>query len=538
MRRLYFLLFIFGSLSVRAQLSDSWFLQYQSPLVEIVTADSPYRTDKSGGYPFWARAIRNDLFKWDPSGRSEAVAGGCDFSQQQEKFLSSKTEPLAFLRDYFIRCEKSLRTGSSDLLSNAYLTNFIKLQPSAHPYAKHVIFHLPNGIKLKGLLALKGDSRPRPLVVLRLGIFSNTQEFFPERYLFLQMFEQSPFNMLILESLSGSEFLQNNSQYSLGGFDEGIQNYQVAAALQKKEEPLSKLIESIHLFGISLGGHGVLYASLLNQLNLPIISSFAAFCPLVNFKESFEYHRSQGFSMALMNYWARNRMGLLSSLFPKLEADDFIPSLFANLDKVYTTAITLTKEDRLVLPPSSRAAGFFSKNDFWPDFKDIKSPILIFATRKDPIVPFEINSRRWLEGEIPLKNVNLKVIPLEEGFHCTIPAAYNWKAWTVILQSYVLKSSKLELRELVLNLPWGFRLDQEIVFETSESGLFAVQGSRWKFWDQIRYAIPLDQTEWAGLQLPLDQATQSLLGRWAEQAFAVRPTSSLRQLQLVRQGLR
>jgi hypothetical protein len=536
MRRLYFLVIILGTSLVRAQLTDSYFLQFQSSFMEILTENSPYRLKAADDYPFWARAIRNDLFKWDPTGRSEPIEADCDFSQEQ--FLASKTADLTYLRDYFIRCEKKLRTGTDDVLRNAYLTDFIKLQPSHHPFARHVILHLPNGIKLKGLLALKGDSKPRPLVVLRLGIFSNTQEFFPERYVFLQMFEQSPFNMLILESLSGTEFLQNNTQYSLGGFDEGIQNYQVAAELQSKSEPFSKLIDSVHLFGISLGGHGVLYASLLNQLNPQAISSFAAFCPLINFKESFEYHQSHRFNISLMNYWASHRMGHLKNIFPELDLENFIPSLLMNLERSYSGALTLSKEEPINLPPSALAKGFFSKNDFWEDYKEIKTPVLIFATRKDPIVPFEINSRRLLEGEMPLDNLNLKVIPLEAGYHCTIPSAYNWKAWTMVLQSYVLKNSNVKLQEFEVSLPLGFKATEDFFFEATEQGLFVVQGSPWKFWAQERTVIPLDQTEWTGLHLPLNEATRSLLRRWAEQVFEVRPSSGQGLARLLRKGLR
>ena len=93
-------------------------------------------------------------------------------------------------KGYFERCSKALETGHNNIFRNTYETLFLRLHPAQHPYARHVMFHLPGGIRLKGLLALKGDLRKRPLVILRLGIFSNTQEFFPERYLFMQMFEQ------------------------------------------------------------------------------------------------------------------------------------------------------------------------------------------------------------------------------------------------------------------------------------------------------------------------------------------------------------
>ncbi len=513
--------FVFlGSMVARAQLTEAYFLKFQSPFMEIVTEGSNFSPDKMGEYPFWARAIRHDFFKWDPTGKSQSLSQKCDFYQQREEYLAPGAEVLGYLKQYFERCEKELQTGTNNLLANAYLTDFIKLHPSEHPYARHVVFHLPNGLNLKGLLALKGDSKPRPLVILRLGIFSNTREFFPERYIFLQMFEQSPFNMLILESMSGAEFLQNNTHYSLAGYDEGMQNYQVAKELTNSSEPLSQLIESVHLLGVSLGGHGVFYASILNELNRKVFSSFSAFCPLVQFQKTFEYHQSQGLSMWIMNYWARNRMVSMSEIFPKLDQDQFIPSMLSNIDLSYQEALSWDSSAALKRPPSSLQKGFFAKNNFWSDFQNIQTPFLIFATKKDPIVPFALNSKQLIEGPLQIKGSNPAVITLEEGTHCTLPTAYNWRGWTEVMQSYILKNSKLKLQTKTLALPESFWVQDAPDFAVEKDGLFILNGS---WWNQSKFEIPLEVTPWAGLQKPFSSETQSMLRRWLQQNLRVRP---------------
>lgn len=501
-----------------AQLSEASFKQYESGFFELVVEGAQYAAPLDSHYPFFAKLIRTDLFKFTPTGSSQELSSDCQFRRQLATYLAPSTPILRPIGDFLQRCQGEMETGWNDMVSNAYVTDFIKLDPNHHPYARHVVFHLPNGIKLKGLLALKGDDRPRPLVILRLGIFSNTQEFFPERYLFLQLFEQSPFNMLILESLSGSEFLHNNTQYALGGMDEGLQNFQVAQALTRANEPLGKIIQSLHLFGISLGGHGVLYAALLNELNHQPIAGFVALCPLVNFQQTFEYHQSQAFNIGVMNYWAKNRMSELTRIFPRLELDNFIPSALENIRAQSQQPLTLEKGSLLQLPPSAKTGDFFSRNNFWSDFKNIQRPILIISTEKDPIVPFAMNSMQIMQGQLAQSNVNIQVIPLRQGYHCSLPTAYNWKEFTSILQSYVWKNSGLQPSSQELILPETFAPGGKIQFKVTTEGAFVIGSKSWKFWQIVpTFTLPLDKLYWEGLRPPFLPATQALLRRWMEQ---------------------
>ena len=120
-------------------------------------------------------------------------------------------------------------------------------------------------------------------MILRLGVFSNVEEFLPERFLLMQIFEQGLANVLVLENSTGADFIANNQRWTMGGYDEGLQNMQVVRMLRRSSAPLSQLISSVHLMGVSLGGHGVLFASLLNQYNgqpeHQAIQSFTTFCP-------------------------------------------------------------------------------------------------------------------------------------------------------------------------------------------------------------------------------------------------------------------
>lgn len=99
-------------------------------------------------------------------------------------------------------------------------------------------------------------------------MFGTSEEFKPERFIFMMLFEQSPFNVLVLDNATGPDYLAMNSKPSIGGFSEGLQNMWIAKTLTDPTEPLSQIIESLHMVGMSLGGHGVLFSSLLNEFNL------------------------------------------------------------------------------------------------------------------------------------------------------------------------------------------------------------------------------------------------------------------------------
>ena len=338
-----------------------------------------------------------------------------------------------------------LETGKNNPWINYFESMNERFHPFDHPFAKHVMFYLPHGVKLKGFLALKPDHKKRPLIIFRLGIFSNTEEFYPERSFFFQLFEQSPFNLLLLESLSGADFVKNNDLYSWSGFDEGVQNFQVIQQLSRPQEPLNQVISSIHMAGLSLGGHGVLFASLLNEVNAQknkkLISSFLSFCPLVNFRDTLDYHESHGLTIAMMNYWAKRRLKGLRDRFPDLGDNDFVMDTLNHVAKNYQGAISYDSSFMLPAGMAAITNDYWAVNDFWHWYKDVKTPVLIFATKKDPIVPFLINSGRILDHGMNLGDSNVKVLVFDEGYHCSFPVAYDWQKMTGLYQSYILKYS-------------------------------------------------------------------------------------------------
>ena len=544
----------------------AFFNQLNSLVMEVVDESSPYFDESLGDYPLLARLIQLEALKWDPTGKPQRQIELCDPRVWQRRFLHSdvpvdswKTE----MQKLIAECHPQWQTLWTDVLSNAFGMMSFKLNPNRYPYGRHVLFHLPNNVKLKGLLAMKTDGKKRPLVILRTGIFSNTQEFYPERSAFFQLFEQTPFNVLVLESSSGSEFLKHNRAYALGGFDEGLQNFWLARALQDPREPMSKFIQSVHIAGVSLGGQGALFSALLGELNpgpsgRPLVQSVMGFCPLMNMQDTLDYHMSQGLSMDLMNYWASRRLKLLKERIPELQDSVFIPQFFNWMQRNYKGPLIATdrKLESIELPPQMKQwlasektpeALLWKLNNFWPWFQKVHTPILIFATQKDPIVSWFINTGRLQDGRMNLASSNVYAYTFQEGYHCSLPISYDWAAISTLLQSFVLKMSpgfEQDIKEVRLPLPANVIADfqnkapnLDLSFDVQEMSSALVVSVRFdrEFWPnwyeklmapRMSAQLPLSEMEFPVESVVRSPAEASLLKRWAYQNIDARIVGS------------
>ncbi len=138
-----------------------------------------------GQYPFAASwFLTNEKLKYSQKGeRQYTFSIDCQIDKQ--KFQ----EPKDYV-DFWQRCENQVKLVSSWAITHSLKTLMLKLQLMDNPWAEPVLFHLDGGQKVQGLLAMKPDSIPRPLVILRLGIFGSSTEMQAEKFLFMQLFEE------------------------------------------------------------------------------------------------------------------------------------------------------------------------------------------------------------------------------------------------------------------------------------------------------------------------------------------------------------
>lgn len=534
---------IFFSFSALASSPQQSFMeQFKSSRIEFPSEEAPILANSPGRYPEILGFMMDSVFGWTPQGAPPLLSAACSPDVWQQRMRDPRLSGSAQLQGalvqkYFQDCRSELETGR-----NSFLTNFkgmmtMKYEPHEHPFLRRVVVNLPGNIKLKGLLGLKGDMKRRPLVLVRLGIFSSVEDFRPERAWMMMLFEQSPFNVLFLENMSSSDFVANNNQFSFGGYDEGIQNILIAKLLTSNDEPLARLVESVHVFGVSLGGHGVLFSSLLNKFNSgrsPLINSFTALCPVVNLKPTMEVLTQGGMKSAFVDMWSRQRLKGLDSKLPNLvsyESFAFLSKAISEISRTYHGGLSYISSVRLP-PGMSDGPHFWEQNDFWKYYKQVEEPVLIYATQQDPAVPYELNSQLLANREMKIESKNIRVIELPQAVHCTLPIAYDWHVITSLFQSYILSHSphfKMVERTLDVDLSdeeWvgffdeGSRVKFEVQEPDKKSGFVAleleVENTRGKE-KSMNLSLPLSQFDFRFLNPVLSSSEQDMIVRWLNQ---------------------
>lgn len=560
--RLIFAVSLTFSLPSQAVPVESFFRGLSSDFLQVEDLGSSAQGPKPGDYPWLFRIFQSDLFKWNPTGKPKRNIPNCDPRRIQDVALGPEVsaDQLPSLFELtWKECEREWETGWNSFVTNSLGMMLFQLHPTQYPFGRQVVFHLPNNMKVQGFLAMKPDGKRRPLVIFRTGLFSNTHEFYPERSLFLQMFEQSPFHVLVLESSTGSEFLKNNTSWAVGGFDEGIQNFLIAREIQSVRQPVSKYISHVHLMGSSMGGPGAIFGALLNELNpdsqgRKVLQSALAFCPLLNLQETLEYYEKKNALMGLMNYWASKRLKVLKAHIPGISEENFIPRFFDWIRENYKGP--LIAEDGVlpdlrlpeglnqILKSETKPADlFWQMNHFWPWYQNVHTPVMVFSTRQDPVVVWSLNSGRIAEKQLQVGNSNFHLLTTEQGHHCSLPIAYEWAPLTSLFQTFILKNSPgFDLKPIEVRVPLAAdirnrfpgrapEMDLEFDAETGSDHLFATVRFDREFWPSLqdKWQAPraTARISLKDLEFPFDSEIHSedeasLLIRWANQNISVR----------------
>lgn len=445
-----FLIQALACISYAQSMQVEFMRSFQSEQVLFPGPSSEYSHPTPGQDPNWMRWLFQDLLSWNPSGKPVFYTPACLPTLWAEKLYKKKvSEQGRIINEYLKKCQTEVETGVQKAWIHTLKIMSVKLEIQDHPLIHRVVFQLPNGDRVKGRLALKGDLKKRPLVIFRLGVFANAEEFKPERFIFMMLFEQTPFNVLILENNSGPDALFYNKRKSFGGFDEGLQNTWIARQLTDPKEPLSQIISSIHLVGMSLGGHGVFYSSLLNEFNSnskgeKLFSSFLGFCPVVHLQNSLEQLMQDNLMGMIVEFWSRFRLQTLRKQDPKLNEWDFANWLKFKPHFLRNVVDTIARDFRLEdlkklnvkLPPQQRKTNtYWDLENFWPAYDQVKSPVMIWATEHDSLTPLNSNSQT-------LHEKNISLVKFAQGFHCTLPVGYDWSALSSFLTAYILANDR------------------------------------------------------------------------------------------------
>ncbi len=314
---------------------------------------------------------------------------------------------------------------------------------------RSIDFQQTPNLKVRGLIGIHGktlDRPTRPLVIFRMGIHGNRDEFMAERFLIKILYQELGYHVLMLESLTSHGFIMANQKVSFGGLEEGLQTFYVLNQIYQKEFAWTDQVSEIHLMALSMGGEGAFLTTYLDEQTIHQIKSVQVFCPLINLQKTFERYSQPGLINAFGDFWNSLRLKALTDRWPELKQLSMWKMIFDWTPRFSNRVIELIDQETtgpllsldnlekkfpyLKIPEEFKrhlalSHNFYQRNNFWPVFKNEKTPIEVVVTRKDIIAISELNSDLIRNHQQPGLFTKISFVDLE-GFHCGLAEEYQW----------------------------------------------------------------------------------------------------------------
>ena len=426
--------------------------------LEVVHVEYLPHKDQTAERNFTERLIdetRNfDMKKWVPTGASErAVSKSCNpwlFERHYLANLGSPVENSNQIQNYFSNCEKELlKDNLGSYGAMAKMENSVYKFPY-HKHIRYVRLSLDNGERVKGFLALQPGSDPRPMVIAKCGLFCSAGNGASIRTMIMQLFDQSPFHVLVLGNHSGTVNTRDNGRLSFGGFYEGQEMLAVG-----KWARSNFAVSELHAYGVSLGGHAAFYASLYNDHNQTgpekLFSSSVAYCPVASLQKSIEELMEDSIKGLIFGPMTWKKLKQVQSAVSDLS--DLLPEERPenkDLLKILSTACLrfLRRIDSEAHPFPFKGTSFdhakdiFASNEFINQSHTVSTPTLAWAALNDPVVTYDDNIRDLIEKHPAARDDNpLTILSGRQGGHCAQSITYGWATNTAVIRAFILGNS-------------------------------------------------------------------------------------------------
>lgn len=394
------------------------------------------------------------IITWFPdASRGRETKPECRLSELKKSLRSAKEDVHLYLENFnlfFKKCESQLdKSATLGLLNDLKMTG-VRYPLEQNPLVKFIDVGFSNGEKLRAMMALKADSKPRPFVIARCGVYCNIGGRLP-RVMVMHLFDETPFNLLVLPSTTGQNYVEDSGTFGIGGYLEATQHLKIAEYLRSSQSGLAERISSVHIVGASLGGNSALMTSVLSDHNLlpsgqrPIDSTFAL-CPVVDLEQTLDEilkPNLRGFFMS------RNSWEVLSALYKKRgdtipEKKPSIRELFniVGLEALKKYHVHFSLANMVFRPfeniPFLEVSEVWQTNQFSEFALSVQTPTFAFTADEDPIVPTDINTKKIMKIIGNNQSTQLVATTVPKGRHCAQNIAYGWSTMTEIFRSFIL----------------------------------------------------------------------------------------------------
>ncbi|MBL7545863.1 MAG: hypothetical protein JNL11_18745 [Bdellovibrionaceae bacterium] len=439
LKLLYFVISI-ASAQYAVAHSEAFWKSFENDFITM-EMDHKLNPQVKSRYPQAVRFLLEGLIGWHP-GTTWDQQSLCSLAEFREALYN---EPLArkkqvILDEFIQRCHP---VYSKNNTLNALKILSQKGSFHHHPFFKYSFLKFPEAHKTRVLWGFKSESK-RDLIVIRPGIYANVDEMIAERYLLFLLTELNDFHVVVLENSTSGEHFHNNDKVMIGGAKEAFENLYLIEHI-RAHPTLSKLVDKIHLMGISLGANGVLLSSLVNQKKeRKYFDKTFLFCPVVDLPGSFLAQMNSGLRPYLMDLWSSQRLEDLQSK-KNFQLDSFWGSLFSLTPRWIRGAWAWFEKSYSYKPGWQT---YLSKDFYTGDFKNdydffneqtiLPEQFYVFATKVDPIVFPEMNYDRL----VPKGHQDTLFYKFEDGFHCSFAYTYQWKFLDALFSAMVGRSEE------------------------------------------------------------------------------------------------
>lgn len=379
------------------------------------------------------------------------------------KLKESSREAGKYLQNRYAECASEWKKSDQTYWSilRGYRVEYPYL---ANPNIRSVKFNLPGNRRVDGILALQAGSGARPLVVYQCGLQCDVASASFRKAL-MHLYDEGPFHVLILGSVTSGDFQRTNGLISAGGYDEGRQIFWLAEQIKGGHYSWSPRVNEIHLSGFSLGGHSALFAALYSESNLrngaPLIQSTFLACAPVRLRHATEnIYGSNLVSQALYRAFLR-QTELLYPYLPLLQDIFTDPKDIRKIKKTeaanYVAKFSLpgyalfTRDPELTLAPFQGelvddVESFWRVNDLIQDdmvhkLSQMKQSVFFLASKDDPVV---LSRDHYVPLMQIAENSNMKNVGgtiTDFGGHCDFDLTNDWQLASGVLRSFFVSNS-------------------------------------------------------------------------------------------------
>lgn len=347
---------------------------------------------------------------------------------------------------------KYVRDCGDELSSNSYngLLGLLEYSTYEYSFLSHRSislkkFTLSSGQVIPAIVAIKPDGKTRPMVIIRCGVFCGASVSSSTKTYLMHLFDQSPFNVMLLANHTAADYIQSNNMASMGGWVEGKETWDFGQWL-KYQSSYKNIISSLHFVGLSLGGNAAIIGSYYNDIfpdvyGDKVFNSVTAVCPVVSLRPTLEKLYGRTVVGRVFSSFTKNHFYSLRSYLSDvsdLVTEEVMPKDREKLPDYlgYLMSTSLNRRGIASTPDS-----FFKSNNFWNIKKTIQTPLLAFASKDDFIVDYGLNSKVLHDDDHYEKIESTGVIPVDYGTHCAFSASYGFEFTSLVLRDFVLINS-------------------------------------------------------------------------------------------------